>query len=522
MNGSRQRVSTQFSITRRKALQAAGAGGILGVLGGGITQRVLAQGQTDPITIPDTGAQLPDENVTFRVMTQGPGPRTPFYEAFFSAYHEAHPNIEIEFEELPAEQLHQILTIGLQDGQAPDLFFPPGPGITTALAVAADWIAPLDDVIPNFETWKLRFPPGVFLEGITVFDGKTYTFPISSNKRYGTLLFYNVQYLEQAGLDPATTPFTWDRFRDAARSLTEQGDGEYFGLALGGEPLILGDIVNNFASSAGAAGGDTLGGHMNWATGEFNYTTDEYLAAIDLLLGLQADGSILPGAMSMSQREAEPNVTRGTAAMTLDGPWVIARWQETAPEFAYGLSSQPLPGNGSFVPLGHPPGGSNNHLISIDSQLQNVAGDILSIWGSPEGQAAFQAAVGGSLLAIFPEAQQSAQLDEHSRASIVIFDEQMRLHPDPRARNPEVGQAYLEHQGVQPNLGQMLQGLLTGQLDDPRAAMQDLKDRADAELDRAVNAARDNGADVSRGDWVFSNWNPDQDYIESDYEALNG
>ncbi|MBA2278277.1 MAG: sugar ABC transporter substrate-binding protein, partial [Chloroflexia bacterium] len=63
-------------------------------------------------------------------------------------------------------------------------------------------------------------------------------------------------------------------------------------------------------------------------------------------------------------------------------------------------------------------------------------------------------------------------------------------------------------------------GLVTGQLADPAAAMQDLQDRADAELERAIQAAADNGAQVSRDDWVFANWDPTRDYTDADYAAL--
>jgi multiple sugar transport system substrate-binding protein len=67
----------------------------------------------------------------------------------------------------------------------------------------------------------------------------------------------------------------------------------------------------------------------------------------------------------------------------------------------------------------------------------------------------------------------------------------------------------------------VVQGIFTGQLEDPKAAMLDLQDRADAELERAIKAAQDKGAQVSRDDWVFPNWDPTRDYTEADYEALN-
>jgi len=68
----------------------------------------------------------------------------------------------------------------------------------------------------------------------------------------------------------------------------------------------------------------------------------------------------------------------------------------------------------------------------------------------------------------------------------------------------------------------VLQGLFSGQLTDPRAAMQDLQDRSEQELDRAIKAAAAKGARVSRDDWRFANWDPTRDYTAADYAALKG
>ena len=252
------------------------------------------------IVIPDTGAKLPAEAVKFQVTVQGTGPRSPFYKAFFEAYRKAHPNITVQFDELPAGQISQAIPLAIQNGTAPDIFWLPS-GVTGGQAVQQNWIAPLDDVIPNFQQWKAAFPPGALVEGITMFNGKVYTFPLSSLQRYATLIFYNPDFMKQAGYDPTGKPFTWDEFRAACKKLTQQGAGKYYGLVLGGSSTdtAFGSFVSNFAEMAGAAGGE-----LNWQTGEYNYTSDQFLAATDLLLALKQDNSILPGILSLTQRDA--------------------------------------------------------------------------------------------------------------------------------------------------------------------------------------------------------------------------
>jgi len=62
--------------------------------------------------------------------------------------------------------------------------------------------------------------------------------------------------------------------------------------------------------------------------------------------------------------------------------------------------------------------------------------------------------------------------------------------------------------------------LMSGQLTDVKKQFKDLADRANKELDRAIKAAQDKGAKVSRDDYVFKNWDPTKDYTEADYKAL--
>jgi multiple sugar transport system substrate-binding protein len=465
------------------------------------------------IVIPDTGAKLPTEAVKFQVTVQGPGPRSPFYKAFFDAYKKAHPNITVQFDELPAAQVSQAIPLAIQNGAAPDIFWLPG-GVTGGQAVQQNWIAPLDDVIPNFQQWKAAFPPGTLVEGITMFNGKVYTFPLSSLQRYATLIFYNPDFMKQAGYDPTSKPFTWDDFRAACKKLTTQGAGKYYGLVLGGQSsdTTFGTFVSNFAEMAGAAGGE-----LNWKTGEYNYTSDQFQAATDLLLALKQDSSILPGILSLTQRDATTRMEQGIAAMTLDGPWAPTRWTGN---FQFGVASQPLPNSGTPQPLSYTPGGGNYHWLYAKSKYPAVAGDILSYWGSLQGQTAFQAIVGGALQATFPGARQAAGNNAATTTMNTLFDQQMRLAPDPRVRNPDAGQVYIEQKAIHPNLAETIGGLFSGQLSDPKGALKDLQDRADKELDRAIKAAQAKGAKVSRDDWKFANWDPTKDYTDADYKAL--
>ncbi len=468
------------------------------------------------IVIPETGASLPTEDVTFRWIDSSEVSRG-YLNAFFPKYQEAHPNITVDYQSLPHPDLNQVIPLGIQGGSAPDVFRMP-PGTPGAQAVQSGWVAPLDEVIPNFAEWKAAFPPSSFLSGINVFGGKTYSFPLLANKYYATLMLYNTGYMREAGYDPAAKPLTWDEFRDAARKITEAGQGQYYGLIIGGAQIDRWHVhVSGLAQMAGAPGDVQI----DWRTGEYQYTSDPYIAAIELLLAMNADGSIFPGSISLNNPQARAMMPQGVAGMILSEGGVMPSWIREQPQFEFNVASQPIPNDGDAMPIAASNLGTFWWLYA-ESQYKEIAGDMFAYLGTAEGMTAGQIASGGVLPLAYPEANDAASLDPRVRQAFALYEEQMRLAPDPRVRNPDTEQVFLEMKPVQPNFGTVVQGIFAGQLADAAAAMQDLQDRSDAELERAIKVAQDNGAQVSRDDWVFPNWDPTRDYTEEDYTALGG
>ncbi len=80
-------------------------------------------------------------------------------------------------------------------------------------------------------------------------------FLLSRAKRTTPLLLYNADYLKQAGVDPEAKPLTWDEYRAAAKKLTQQGAGKYYGCIIAGaQASRLGDQIRFFGQMAGAIG----------------------------------------------------------------------------------------------------------------------------------------------------------------------------------------------------------------------------------------------------------------------------
>ncbi len=210
--------------------------------------------------------------------------------------------------------------------------------------------------------------------------------------------------------------------------------------------------------------------------------------------------------------------------MMLEGPWNIPQWKRENPNFKFGLASQPVPNSGAPIPLTFVETGANLQWVYAKSPLKAIAGDMFSYVGSQEGQTAIVVATEGNLRAVFPRsnqlAQESRELDPIAAKALRLFGEQIRIGPYYVIRNPEAAQVNLEFKNIKPDFGETVQGIYTGQLRDPKAAMKDLQDRSEQELDRAIKAAQAKGAKVSRDDWKFANWDPTKDYTAEDYAAL--
>jgi len=514
--------STVTTITATKAAPPTGgaAGGAsTRTTGTAVGSPAASPNASGEITIVESGATLPTGQVTFHWVDSGDA-KAPFNKEFFAAYQRKHPTITIQYDPLPQAEINKVVPLGVQNGNAPDAFAMPQV-VQGAQAVQQGWVAPLDDIVPNFARWKAAFPPGAFVSGITDFNGKTYTVPFTSNQRYSTLTLFNTAYLQQAGYDPAAKPLTWDEFRAAAKKITQQGAGKYYGVLLeANQTSRLAVFVNSLAQMAGAlgsGGGDVS--DINLKTGEFNFTTDQYLAVIELLLALKGDSSVFPGSTSLNAAQARAQFPNGVAGLILQGPWNIPGWQQDNPDFTFGVGSQPVPNSGMPLPITYGPGGGNQVWVYAKSPNKAITGDLLYNMGTLANQVARGVSGGAADPPIFPQAAQSAATDPASRQAQMLFDQQMRLGPDPAVRNADVAQVYLELKKVTPDFGQTVQGLYTGQLKDPKAAMQDLQDRWNKELDRAIKAAQAKGAKVSRDDWKFPNWDPTKDYTKADYDA---
>jgi multiple sugar transport system substrate-binding protein len=466
------------------------------------------------------GAPAPDGPI--RWLDSG-GQKGEFHKEYLQKYADAN-GLKVVYDGLPWQEIATVLPLGIRNGSAPDTFNLPL-GMEPSVAVAEGWIQPIDDYIPDLESWKAAYPGGAFVEGINVFDGKTYGFPYSTERRFNNALLFNRDMMAAAGYDQIgpDRALTFDEMRDAAAKIKQNSGGAFGWIIGGGQVNRWGDAVSTLAQRAGLTVGPTgLLQGMNFTTGEYVYGSDEYVAAVELLLAMRDDGSVFPGSISITAPQAREFITQGAAGMIIQGPWNVPIWEANAPNFNFGVSPAPAPeGMGdSLIWVGQLPNAANMMWMNKAAKNPYQMAGYFRWLGSTEGQLTY-APVGSSAdPAIFPDAVAQANLSERANAMIKMAETYVRIHPNPLVRNSALTAAAAAYVDPTPNLSQAVQGLFAGQLTGVKETLQAVADARNAALDAAIAEAQAKGASVSRDDFVFPNWNPSDDYGPDAYAAI--
>lgn len=504
----------QTSNSRRRFIKQL-AGGAAALGGGAALSPLLAQSAT---ALPPAINTLTPGSV-LRWIDSG-DQKAVFYKAFFQQYAQDR-GIEVIYDPLPWNEIAKVVPLGVRNKTAHDVFALPQ-NSNPADAVSEGWLQPYDDFIPDIESWKAGFPEGAFLPGINVFGGKTYGLPFTSNKRSSTHLLFNRNYLQEAGFDPESKSLTQSDFREAARKITENGKGRYFGFILGGNQIgrwsaIVRDIARLSGASAGAD--SVVEADIDFRTGEYTFDSDQYIEAIELLIALQKDGSMFPGVMGINAPQARAFMPQGAAGMILQGPWNIPAWESQNPEFDFGIGSAPLPDEGpaGHLTIGQGAAAPNTMWLWSGSANGAIAGDIFHYLGTLQGQTAWANVVGAGDPPIMPEAIEKADMSPRAKAVLQLFNEQIRVGPNPVVGTPALSSVVSSFQAPDLSFALTVQGLVGGQLKDVGKEMKALKTRYDDALNQAFDKARANGSDVSRDDLVFANWDPATDFGSKNY-----
>lgn len=250
---------------------------------------------------------------------------------------------------------------------------------------------------------------------------------------------------------------------------------------------------------------------MDPRTGEYAYTTDPYLEAMEYLLSLQQDGLVHPSSASMDTRDARARWAAGEAAVYLWGPWFIGGLtvQDTA-AIERGVGVWQLPTSDGSPPhlYSGPPGGT--FWVSSKAVHARLGAQIMMSMVEP----GFQRMLAGAMdqPPVLTEVVAEADVHPAYRRNVELMAESVHMAPVPQVRNPDVSRVLAEMRQIDPGIGQIVQAALTDSSSDWRSALQTYQDAITAERDRAIEAVTADGATVSVDDWRFEDWQPGQDH----------
>lgn len=436
-------------------------------------------------------------------------------KVLFKTYQERFPNVTIDHTGMQLDQYRTALPLAVKSGQEADVFLGPfwlplyGP-------VKEGWFHEIGPLLGAEFTKAM--PPELFEEGRTVFHGKTYALPNVAFQP-GGFLFYNKNLMKKAGLDPEKPPTTWTELREQARKLNDAGKGEFFGIVEGGKQLNrFMDDVGYLASKAGGHSAQPSFQRWNYQTGNIEYDSPEFVAAVDLLLGMKSDNSYMPGFMNMTGTDGVGHFREQRAGFFIYGPWNIQEFLQNK-EIDFGVTALPSPDSGQKGKLQYPRQAVTVSFASAKSKAPDLAVEFMKLRWGPEMMADYvKAGLGSSAISYVnkPEYFPSKQAAE---CSGLVFSER-QVPPEVIRRNPEQAAVLEEYKEPSPDIQRLLQGVMSGQVTDYKTAAKDLSAKMNAEMDRAHKVAQDKGAKVKRSDWAFPNWEPMKDYDDDAYKGL--
>jgi len=278
-------------------------------------------------------------------------------EAQADAYNAAQDAYEVTY--VPQELVEEKLLTGLASGDVPDVVL--WDRYNTPIYVDKNALAPIDEYIEADGIDMTQFYDQALSE--LVVDDVTYGIPLLVDNRS---LFYNVEALEEAGVEP---PTTWDELAAVAEATTVDDGGA---LARAGFQLNDPGLFNMWLTQAG--------GQM--------YSDDEQTTAFNGPEGLEVlqfwQSLLDAGVYELGFGEGVDAFAEGNVAMKLDGPWALGGLDAAGVE--YGIVPPPS------GPDGGQGAGMGGFGLVIPQGAKNAEGawDFITWWTTqPENGVSF-------------------------------------------------------------------------------------------------------------------------------------
>lgn len=249
------------------------------------------------------------------------------------AFEKAHPNIKINYVDIPYDSLLQKLETSAAGGQLPDLIRSDIAWVPKFASLGV--FAQLDGKIPNFQTLAGDTYPGSL--ATTSWKGHYYGLPLDTNTR---VMISNSQALAAAGI--TAPPSTFDELKADGATLKAKKIDAFADKGLQGWTLL---------PWIWSGGGDIANSDLSKATGYLN--SSQNVATVQMLVDMYKAGQI-PNLLigNTGATSTQDGLPKGTYATILDGPWMHDIWAAQYSTFQPTYSPMPAGPGGSVSVVG--------------------------------------------------------------------------------------------------------------------------------------------------------------------------
>ena len=253
-------------------------------------------------------------------------------EEIIARFEEQHPNIDVQREAMPTEDVRAVIQTRLQSEEPPDVFnYDTGPGFGGVLADAG-LLRPLEGAYKQ-NGWNVYD----WAKQRATYNGKVYGVPDQVEE---IIIYYNKDLVPE-------TPKTVEDLRQIADELKGRG---IIPLAFGNQEKWPAGHLFSIAVS------NVLGreGLVDLFYGEDRWDTPEVVTAIDLMFRDFVESGYYPeGVNAITYDEANTLFYSGEASMLPTGTWLVQEIVQAVQDFEVGFFPFPsIDGSGVAPPTG--------------------------------------------------------------------------------------------------------------------------------------------------------------------------
>ncbi|QEN04294.1 sugar ABC transporter substrate-binding protein [Thiospirochaeta perfilievii] len=431
-----------------------------------------------------------------------------FYKPMAEKFEMANPDIDVEFVAVAQDQYGQSLALSITSGAGPDLFWYQ-PENDPRVLVDQNQVLPIDDYVDA--DFLSQFDQRLLVEGAMKYDGKLYSLPYENRflKLHG-MMFYNKAVLAKAGYSEDDIPKTFSELLEVATDISKKGNGEYYGIAMPGNPSAdFHRILNGLLTTAAPASGDIRYGTVGFdeKSGKFKLDSEGHKMVAQLLIDLSKNGALAPGWASMKTTAARALFGQDQAAFYFGGTWIPRVVGGEYPSLDLGVAEAPVPDSGRkayrYMSL-------YNGSVYMNANTKNAAASakVFKWLHSKEFATAYFNEVGE-----FP-GNQAAELTSATKLQkdfMQIAKDYVKTYPDPKVENPAVG--LVAWPEVNPTRWDVFAGAL---IEEDINAFDKLakqwNEKMQEALERNIEKANSEGDNVTLDDYKFPSWDYMSDY----------